>query len=347
MKCQPPTIKLIRWRLLCILQFDSGQFLPVSDENIIRHSQPQTQPAAHSTVSAFTLVTANSLEDLWHVRVFIWTVACGHLYFRNPSCGSSGAHLPQALSPPPLSLHPPLPPETLAVPLLGAARLGQDKASPQTWWPPAGSHAGAGGRFPGSRGSGRSHPPEAAWDPRPPPTGGWVWPGPWWTPGRTGRPPAPRPRCRHGCRWRAVSPEQSGGGKWGSRGQSVVQQERWSWKRSGGYREWEVEWQRSYLRKCIVYRHPAQPHQLRHRFLCQPSLRMTFYASAHHTSLLHLKYCPSYHLSIASLCSLRLRSFDHLSLQDRTEGQEIERGRERGGSSFLLFFVSRLKTTNM
>lgn len=60
--------------------FDSDQFLPVSDENFIRHSPPQTQPAAHSRVSAFTLVTANSLEDSWHLCVFTRTATHGHLY---------------------------------------------------------------------------------------------------------------------------------------------------------------------------------------------------------------------------------------------------------------------------
>ena len=56
---------------------------------------------------------------------------------------------------------------------------------------------------------------------------------------------------------------------------------------------------------------------------------MTFYASVPCSSLLHLRNYPSYHLSIASLCSLRLRSSDHLSLKDKTEERGIERGRER------------------
>lgn len=220
----------VRWRLPCFSQFDSGQFLPVSDENFIRNSPPQIQLAAHNRVSAFTLVTANSLEDSWHVCVFTWPPL-----FRNPSCASSDAHLPQALSPQPPSLHPPLPHSlwTPAVSSLWAACLPQDKASSQTWqcWPPAGSRAGAGGRFPGWRGSDKSHPPAAAWDPRPLPIEGWEWPELWQTTGLTGRPTALRPHFPHGYRLKAVSPEQTGGGR---QGQSDVRQERWSWKRDGG-----------------------------------------------------------------------------------------------------------------
>jgi len=150
--------------------------------------------------------------------------------FRNPSCASPDAHLPQASSPLSPSFHSPLPPCPWTPVLhVGDECLDQDKARPLAWRssPPPGFHACAGGHFPGWRGNGRSHPPAAAWDPTPPPTAGWVWPGPWRTAGLTVCPPAPRPHLHPGYRWRAVSPEQPRGGRgW----QWVLWQERWSWK---------------------------------------------------------------------------------------------------------------------
>lgn len=70
-----------------------------------------------------------------------------------------------------------------------------------------------------------------------------------------------------------------------------------------------------------------------------------------HLHAMHLSFTSpySYHLSIASLCSLRLRCFDHLSLQDRTEGQQTERerkGRVQRSSSFFGFQILK-KNVNM
>lgn len=80
--CETPASHYNTNPMTSSLQFDSSQFLPLTDEKVIRHPRAQTQAAAHGKVSAFTLVTANSLVGLWHVCVFMWTVARGHLYFR-------------------------------------------------------------------------------------------------------------------------------------------------------------------------------------------------------------------------------------------------------------------------
>lgn len=91
------------------------------------------------------------------------------------------------------------------------------------------------------------------------------------------------------------------------------------------------------MRENVVYRRRAQPHQFKHRFRRQPSLRMTFLGIC----TPHMPQ-PSYHLSIAPLVSLRLCSFDHLPPHGRTEGQKTERAAEREGPAFLfwLFFFS-------
>lgn len=242
--------------------------------------------------------------------------------FRNPSCACPDAHLPQALSPLPPSLRLPFlhAPWTPAVSSLRAACLPRDKASPLTrrCWPPAGPRAVAGGQFPGWGGSGTSHPPVAAWDPRSPPTEGWEWPEMWRTAGPKGSPHAPRPRCRHGYRLRAVSPEQPGGGR---QGQSDMRQERWSWKRGGG-KIWEVvEWQRSYLKKCMVHRRPGQPQQLRHWLPAKPAITQndilcicTPYVPPTPPTTIHLTISPSLRCvhwdpapPIISLCKIKQR----------------------------------------
>lgn len=281
----------------------------------------------HSWVSAFTLMTTNSLEDSWHVSVFAhcnsWTPL-----FRNPS--SLDAHLPQALSPLPQSHHPPLPSWAPVV----AACFRQGKASSQAWrcWPLAGSHAGTGDRFPGWRGSGRSRPPAAAWDPRPPPTEGWAWLGRWRTAGPTRRPPAPRPLCRHGYRWRAVSPKQPGGERWG---QSVVRQERWSWKE-----RWRRKDERGWSDRTVIWENALSAAALHDLNSLDIDSQAGHHSEWHfmHLRPTHLSTSETIHLTISpSLHSVHWDSSSPIiSLcKIKQRGKRGIKARKGGGSCFL------------